>query len=338
MKKRFVTILLAIVATLCLVFPFSACYPAPNNETGSTTEQGSTGNTNTSDSGNTGNTGNTNTPDGGSTGGTGNTGSSTEETPGSSSGGNTHGERLTDETQWKQAFADIMEAKTRGGSLTIKDRISTDEGVVLVDEEAIKAFDIKNHVLYLKNTDTATGSDQIIEQYYELQDKEVNMYGQSNQTTEGWYSNKMSCETAEIAAEQFEIFVGAYYTDASLNGLLKDVLTINYTDEPNGKAKELSEMFSAFTYDEITGEYVASLYLWIPSIYGEDINVDIDLKITFNGGKIAAYTADVIIDFISSENERVVFNEHRQVVCNYGADLTLTVPQEAKDAASVPTE
>ncbi len=56
MKKRLLVILLALAATLCLAFALSACSPAPNDNTGNTTEQsGNTGNSgnNSSDSGNT---------------------------------------------------------------------------------------------------------------------------------------------------------------------------------------------------------------------------------------------------------------------------------------------
>ncbi len=96
MKKRFLVILLALAATLCLAFALAGCAPTPNGNTGNTTEQSG----NSSNSGNSGNnsgssssTGNTNTPEGG------NTGSTTEpETPNTgntgneSSGGNTQHE------------------------------------------------------------------------------------------------------------------------------------------------------------------------------------------------------------------------------------------------------
>ncbi len=65
MKKRFLVILLALAATLCLAFALSACSPAPNDNTGNTTEQSGNSGNSGNNSGSSGSTGNTNTPEGG---------------------------------------------------------------------------------------------------------------------------------------------------------------------------------------------------------------------------------------------------------------------------------
>ncbi len=239
-------------------------------------------------------------------------------------GGNTQSEQVTDETQWKQAFADTMEARKSSGKLTIHGRMSTFDGErysdTLTGGEAVRAFDKNNHIIYMKTMGTLVGNYQAGEQYFALRGEEIYRYGKSGLATEedtGWAVYTTTYETEAAATAAFEKLLETYCSDAFTNNFALDVMTQKYSVEQNGEAKDLSEMFSAFTYDNATSVYSSTLY--VGNVSGI---ISVDLKITFNGGKIDAYTADIIAK--NGYNDSVLY-DYRQVECSYG--INLTVPQ-----------
>ncbi len=238
-------------------------------------------------------------------------------------------EELTGEEQWKQAFADTMAARKKCGSFKVKEDYSSFYTV-----EGIVRFDIEEHIIANEAKGVRYGSPMgdvniSAKSYIELKENSIYTYQKYDEWLDsevypdnGWQIGKSDHDTAEEALSEFEMATEYYVTDALSNANIGSVMSQKYATEETGEGKDLSELFSAFTYDEATKEYSANLYfiLWNNILPTE-------MKITFADGKIAKYKIDLTFD-----NQGEVGHVIREVICGYTCDK-ITIPGEAKNGA-----
>lgn len=232
---------------------------------------------------------------------------------------------LTEE-QWVKAFEDTLASKTVSGEAIYVRSITDDEGISHADARSELSFEIdfNNYAVYQKykyqSMTIVPGEDRepdITENYGIIDGTKIISYSYSRDYTTNEY--KWNASADEQASQ--EAAREAFINNASLDVVLGEVvgLTSVWTAKVGEEAVEgqLSELFSAFTYDDSTHAYCADL---------TRDDMTFNYKISFKQGKISEMELS-----LSEATEGGTQNENAEITLSYEAP-SIEVPQAAKDA------
>lgn len=245
-------------------------------------------------------------------------------------GGNGGDDSVLTEEQWVKAFEDTLASKTVSCEM-IYDSITEGEYSHSSQSKLFFKIDLNNYAVYskLESTINDPGEDRepdITENYGIIDGTKMIGYSYSRDyaTKEYKWSASVEEQASQEAAQ--EAFIKQYSLDSVLSSefLLSFITSSIWTAKVGEEAVEgqLSELFSAFTYDDSTHAYCAEL---IP-IHGY-FSFSMNCKILFRQGKLFE------LEFSNAETtDGGTRNESNiQFKLSYEAP-SIEVPQAAKDA------
>lgn len=243
------------------------------------------------------------------------------------------GEQLQGEEQWRQAFADTVAARKNNCTLKMSsDFVGGDMHGIDYHMESYVKYDSKNHLLYLEGCDNYYKSTSKRYTQLNLGEEFIFSYGKETRGNfdneeimdSGWQIYETICLSEESAIKEFASLVdyGFIMGESSRNSMQKypynsKLIELEYALTETGEGQNLSELFSAFTFDSATSKYSASLY----ALEGQPM----DISLTFSNGKLAKLETDLTMYDDGGESHEVCNIEYI-----YTCD-TITIPEDAKN-------